>query len=184
MTSQLTAEFLLAMNSLDDQAAKCLRRHGVPETAFHLWPGPVGVANIEPHPLSCFDFAEHGRCAFIQPVLSGGAFTDLCDLVAWHPDRPDQVWQRRYTGIPLGVDQLDRAGIEGEPVAVRRTPLSWLCSGGDGVLITDWAMSAPSLRCVQHVICEDDSHALFVHDRLKTPAPTVPEIRVRVGRAA
>ena len=38
-------------------------------------------ASIETHPLGLFDFAEQGRLAFIQPVLSGGEGTDIA-----HPE--------------------------------------------------------------------------------------------------
>ena len=170
-------EFLAAMDGLDDQAAACLRRQGVSEKALHLWPGPVGVARIETHPLGIFNFAEHGHRAFIQPVLIGGEFTDIGDLIAWYPDDPARWWTRRYTGLPLGIDQLDCAEIESLPLAIRRTPLSWLQAGGDGIVVTDWAMSALALRSVPILIAEDAEHGREIQRRL-TIVAAAPEIRV------
>lgn len=179
----LEKEFLSTMDGLDEQSALRLQRQGVPDIALNLWPGPVGAAAIETHPLGIFDFAETGRPAYIQPVLIGGAFTDIIDLVAWYPEVPGRWWTRCYTGIPLGVDQLDRAEIEGLPLAIRRTPLSWLQVGGDGVVVTDWAMSALALRSVPILIAEDAEHGRDIQRRL-TLVAAAPEIRITKSEAA
>jgi len=173
----LNNQFSPAMDGLDDRSAVWLRRQGVPEFAIDLWPGPVGVAAIETHPLGLFDFAEHGRRAFIQPVLSGGKFTDIVDLIAWFSDNPGRWWTHCYSGVPLGIDQLDRAEIEGEPLLLQPTPLDWLCGGGNGIVVTDWAMSAPVLRCVPTLITEGTEHGSEVQRRLAN-VMAVPEIRV------
>lgn len=179
----LNNQFPPAMDGLDDRSVAWLRRQGVPEIAIDLWPGPVGVAAIETHPLGLFDFAEHGRRAFIQPVLSGGEFTDTVDLIAWYPDNPGRWWTCCYSGVPLGVDQLDRAEIEGEPLLLQPTPLNWLCGGGNGVVVTDWAMSAPALRCVPTLITEEAEHGRYIQRRLRIISDC-PEIRVLRNEAA
>lgn len=179
----MNAEFLMAMDGLNNRATAWLRSQGVPEIALHMWPGPVGVAPIETHPPGCFDFAEHGRPAYIQPVLIGPAFSDIVDLIAWHPDDPGRWWTRLYSGLPLGVDQLDVAEILGEPLAIRRAPLSWLQSGGDGVVVTDWPMTAPALRCVPTLIAEDAAHGHEIERHLRIIADA-PEIRVARKEAA
>ena len=171
-------EFLFAMDGLDDRSAACLRRQDVPEIAVDQWPGPVGVAAIETHPLGIFDFAEHGRRAFIQPVLSGGEFTDIVDLIAWFPDNPGRWWTRCYSGVPLGDDQLFYAAYWEEPLTLRATPLDWLCAGGAGVCIVDWKMPAPELRSVPELMCETVEHGEAVLRRMSTPALLIPPITV------
>ena len=125
-SKMLEEEFLSPMDGLDDRASAWLKQQGVPKIALDMWPGPVGVASIEAHPMGCFEFVPDTRRAFIQPVLSGGEFTDIVDLVAWHPDQPGQCWARHYSGVPLGIDQLDRAELLGESLLLHPTPLDWL----------------------------------------------------------
>ena len=111
----LEEEFLTAMDQLDERAVAWLRQQGVSERALHLWPGPIGTAPIETHPTGYFELAEDMRRAYVQPVLSGGEFTDIVDLIAWFPNQPNQWWTRLYSGCPLGADQLDKAELLGEP---------------------------------------------------------------------
>ena len=176
--SDLDEKFLLAMDGLGERTAAWLQRQGVPEITLQMWPGPVGVAAIETRPLGLFDFAEHGRRAFIQPVLSGPAFSDILDLIAWYPDNPGRCWTRLYTGVPLGVDQLDHAEIEGEPLLLHASPLDWLRARGEGVCVLDWKISAPALRCVPVLLFEQTEFGRLAHDRLSAPSPAVPEIRI------
>lgn len=150
-----------------------------------IWPGPVGFARIETHPLGIFDFAESGPRAFVHPIWSAGPYSEILDLVAWFPDRPDIWWTHLYTGLPLGVDQLDHAEIAGEPIILHPTPLSWLVAEGEGICILDWVMSAPALRSVPVLVCKDDSHGRELQRRLTEPRSRCPEIRVPIdGRAA
>ena len=169
--------FFTALRGLDRQARAWLAKR-LPELIIDEPPGPVGVAEIEIQALGTFEFMDGGRRAFIQPVLVGGPYTDIVDLVAWRPDDPGQWWTQQYSGTPLGVDQLDRAEILGEPLAIRRTPLSLLQAGGRGIVVNDWAMTSPMLRCVPTLICEDDSHAAEIHRRLSSSPLFVPELRV------
>ena len=173
----LVLEFSSAMDGLDDRARAWLPRQGVPIAAIDAWPGPIGVAPIETHQIGIFDFAEHGRRALIMPVLSGPQYTDLVDLIAWFPDAPDQWWSRRYFSIPLGADQLDIAVMGGNPVVLQPTPLDWLRSNGDGVVINDWVYSSPQVRAVP-IICRDEAHAADVTARLSVPQFSIPEIRI------
>lgn len=177
-------EFLIAMDGLDGRAAEWLQRQGVPDIALHMWPGPVGVAPIETHPFGHFDFAKFGRRAYIQPVLSGGAFTDIVDLVAWKPDRPNQWWTRCYSGVPLGDDQLFTAEYWQKPMMLRATPLNWLRAGGDGVCILDWKTPAPELRTVPELICETVDQGEEVLRRLSAPIMRVPPITIPKKDAA
>ncbi len=180
----LAAEFA-ACDLPDDAACAWLRRQGVADTATWLWPGPVRTAQVETHPMGMFDFIETGPRAFVHPILTGPAFSDMADLVAWFPNDPSTWWTRRYTGLPLGADQLDRAEIEGLPIMLRQTPLDWLRAGGNGAVITDWTLTAPQLRTIPTIITADDVFGLEVRRRLTAPVHTSPEIRVKmIGRAA
>ena len=184
---ELTALFAASMDRLDDTKADArvwLLRQDVPEIAIDTWPGPLGVAKIETLAPGLFDFAEEGRPAYIQPVLVGGEFTPICDLIAWRPDDPAKWWTSYGSGIPLGVAQLDRGELLGEPLAIRRTPLSWLVAGGMGVVVTCWSMTLPILRSVPILIAEDDPHAEELYARFRAGAGRIPEIRVWNQQAA
>jgi hypothetical protein len=181
----LVNEFLLSMDGLDDRSATWLLHQGVSETALHQWPGPVGVTAIETNLLGgIFDLAEHGRRAFIQPILSGPGFTDIVDLVAWYPDNPWHWWTLCYTGVPLGDDQLYAADYWQNPVMLRATPLDWLRAGGDGVCILNWKPPAQELRTVPELICETVDHGEEVLLRLSAPMMHVPPITILKKDAA
>lgn len=178
----LEIEFLRAMDGLDDIARCWLVSQGVSPGIIEVSPGPITTATIEADELGCFQFAEFGKVAFIHPVTVGGPFTDIADLIAWFPDKPHRWWLLLGNGYPLGVDMLNHAKIEGLPLAIRRSPLSWLQAGGDGVVVTDWAISAPALRHVDCLDGEDEDHAAEIYRHLNNPQP-VPEIRYAKGAA-
>ena len=52
------------------------------------------------------------------------------------------------------VGYLDIAGHEGEPIPVFRNPLSWLRSGGGGIVVLDWDW-VPDLLLGFDLIAED-----------------------------
>lgn len=177
----LKSEMRAARNALDIRYQTWLREHGVSDSAIMGWPGPMGCSCIETHPMGMFDFSETGYRAFIQPILSG---PDIIDLVAWFPSRPERWWTRRYSGNPLGIDQLDRAEIEGEPVLLHRTPLDRLRADGDGVVALDWKMTANQLRNIPVIITGDPDFGHEVRQRLTQPNMPCPEIRVLAREAA
>ena len=180
----LAAEMVASMDDRDDRAIAWLRHQGVPEMALWEWPGPVGVVMIETDKMGTFAPSESGRRAFVHPVLVGAQFSELADLIAWFPDRPDRWWTRLRTGHPLGADQLEQAEFDDAPVMLRRTPLSWLTAGGDGVCVLDWRVSRRALRAVPIIIAEDEQHGREVKRRLTEPVPALPEIRILTQRAA
>lgn len=180
----LEQEFLHAMDGLDERSSAWLKQQSVGEIALDMWPGPIGVASIEPHPMGVFEFVEDKRRAFIQPVLCGPAFSEIVDLVAWYPDQPGTWWTRCYSGVPLGVDQLDKAEIEQEPILLKTTPLEWLRAYGNGVCVLDWKMSAHALRCVPAIKFDDTAFGRWVHDKLSQPPLRIPDIRIITQKAA
>ena len=131
---------------------------------FMLGCGMPGLANIEPTRDGHFEFAEDGRPAIIVPsydTIPGNLDANperhvehLVDLVAVDVDHPDRFWRRRGEALVLGNAFLEIAGEEGEPVTVFRNPLSWLRSGGAGVVVLDWDW-APDLLLGLDLIAED-----------------------------
>ena len=176
--NELAAAFLATFDSLNARPSEWLGKMGVSRLAMLQYPGPIGVATIEIHPPGIFDFAEEGNRAFIQPVLSGPQYSEIIDLVAWFPRRPDRWWTLMYLACPLGIEQLDFAEFEQKPAVLRRTPLSWLVAGGEGTCILDWQVSALQLRQIPTLICEDEEHARIARQQLTMPRPRCPEIRV------
>ena len=95
-----------------------------------------------------FQFAEGGAPAIIIPcydTIPGNLDANpaahvehLVDLVGIDVDHPDRFWRRRGKALVLGNAYLEIAGQEGEPVPVFRNPLTWLRSGGAGIVILDW----------------------------------------------
>ena len=107
-----------------------------------------GLAKIRPTRDGRFEFVEDGLTAVIIPVYNTipgilGTNADrhvehLVDLVAVDVDRPDKFWRRRGEALVLGLAYLEIAGQEGEPVPVFKNPMTWLRSGGDGIVVLDW----------------------------------------------
>ena len=100
----------------------------------------------------------------------------LVDLVAVDLDHPDRYWRRRGEALVLGGAYLEIAGQEGEPVSVFRNPMSWLKSGGAGVVVLDWDW-ARDLLLGYELIAED----LDLGDRLE--AALKPPISIRRAAA-
>ncbi len=139
---------------------------------FLLGCGMPGIASIKDTNDGRFEFAEDGLTAVIIPVydtIPGMLDTNaerhvehLVDLVAVDVDQPDRCWRRLGRALILGTAYLEIAGQEGEPVPVFRNPLTWLRSGGAGVVVLDWDW-VPDLLLGFDLIAED----LDLGDRLE-----------------
>ena len=131
---------------------------------FLLGCGMPGIASIKPTRDGHFEFAEGGLTAVIIPAYNGlpgmldanaeRHVEELVDLVAVALDRPERYWRRRGEALVLGAAYLEIAGQEGEPVPVFSTPISWLRSGGAGVVVLDWDW-VPELLLGHELIAED-----------------------------
>ena len=138
-------------------------RASLPEE-FYVGAGMPGLAPIRPTRDGRFEFAEDGLTAIIIPaydtipgILDANAerhVAHLIDLIAVDAGHPDRFWRRRGEALVLGAAYLDIAGQEGEPVPVFRSPMSWLQSGGAGVVVLDWAW-VPDLLLGFDLIAED-----------------------------
>ncbi len=131
---------------------------------FWFGGGLPGLAKIKPTRDGRFEFAEDGQATLIVPaydcipgMLDANAerhVEELRDLVAVDVDRPDRYWRRRGEAVILGNAYLEIAGEELQPVPVFKTPLSWLRSGGAGIVVLDWDY-ARDLLLDHELIAED-----------------------------
>ena len=153
---------------------------------FWLGAGLPGLATIWPVRDGRFEFVDDGLTAVIIPAydtipgtLDANAerhVEHLLDLVAVDLDQPGRFWRRRGEALVLGSAFLDIAGHEGEPIPVFRNPLSWLRSGGGGIVVLDWDW-VPDLLLGFDLIAED----VELGNRLE--AALKPEIWVMVVAA-
>ena len=131
---------------------------------FFLGCGMPGSGTIKPTGGGQFEFAEDGGAAVIiatfdtVPGLLGTNperhIEHLVDLVAVNVDHPDHFWRRRGEALILGAAYRDIAAQEDAPLPVYRNPLSWLRSGGAGIVVLDWDWG-PSLLLGLDLIAED-----------------------------
>ncbi len=152
---------------------------------FLVGAGMPGIADIKPTDDGHFEFAEDGLTAVVIPAydtIPGNLDANpeqhvehLVDLVAVDLDQPDCFWRRRGDALVLGAAYLEIAGQEGEPVPVFKNPMSWLKSGGAGVVVLDWDW-ARDLLLGYELIAEN----LVLGERLEAALEPV----ISIGRAA
>ena len=115
---------------------------------FLIGTGMPGIADIKPTDDGRFEFTEDGLTAVIIPcydTIPGNLDANperhvehLVDLVAVDVDHPDRFWRRRGEAMVLGAAYLEIADQEDAAIAVFRNSMSWLRSGGGGVVILDF----------------------------------------------
>ena len=133
-----------------------------------------------------FEFADTGLTAVVIPAYDclpslldatpERHVEHLVDLVAVDLDHPDRFWRRRGEAVVLGSAYLEIAAQELAPVPVFRNPLTWLKSGGAGIVVLDWNY-AWDLLLGHELIAED----IEIGNHLE--AALAPEIWV-MGAAA
>ena len=153
---------------------------------FWFGTGLPGIDNILSICDGRFEFADNGRPAVIIPAYdcipgmldanAGRHVEELRDLVAVDPDRSDKFWRRRGEAVILGNAFLEIAGEISEPITVFKNPLTWLRSGGAGIVVLDWNY-ARDLLLDHELIAED----VELGERLE--AALKPEIWI-MGTAA
>ncbi|HJQ58018.1 MAG TPA: hypothetical protein VJ890_14000 [Vineibacter sp.] len=86
--------------------------------------------------------------ALIMPAMDDG---DVVDLIAWQPDRPEQLYRRDGLAWCIGSDAYESALCQkrASPLAVHGNVYSWLKASGAGVLIVHWPHAAMHLAVVQ-----------------------------------
>lgn len=99
----------------------------------HEGPLPFGVSRIVTTADGRYRPDPSGDRAAIVPVRD--RFGDLCDLVAWFPDRPEHWWLRFNDETPiLGTQALAIAAAERGAIKLHSMPERWLVAKAPGCI--------------------------------------------------
>jgi len=91
---------------------------------------------------------EAGRAAAIVPATEAGA---LVDLVAQDLET-GQMRTRLDVAAVLGLDEIDRAKLNGRPLLLFPDALGWLRGGCRGAVVVDWRRAGHELQGVPAVL--------------------------------
>lgn len=187
-TGILLDEMRAARAALTAEHRVELLEHGVPADLIGRY-SLIGAARIRIN-AGLYDPVPDGRPAFITPALIDNPLTpeaadplacarvtgDLVDLVAWHPRHPSR-WALRV-GSATWLGATEPQYMEPDPVAVRRSPLSWLRADCDGLVIlsTEPAEAYRLLSSLHAIIAEDAQHVAELRRLVRQPWP-LPSIR-------
>lgn len=178
-TINLAAELVASLDAMTDTAAKWLRGHGVSAGAQMMWPGPIGVAQIETLECGFWQPSENGQLAYIQPALDYGPYSTIIDLVAWYPSDPAKFWLRTGLATVLGEGSMCLAYAREIPLPIWRKPLRWLRASGWGIVVCDWQYARIDLLRLSTIISEGLQHGIEIEEQLRGPAPPpLPKILV------
>ena len=143
---------------------------------FWIGCGMPGLANISPAQDGCFEFDQSGQEALIIPaystvpgLLAANAerhIEHIVDLIAVDPEKPNNFRRKCSEALILGSAYLDIAAQECEPLPVFRSPLTWLRTGGNGIVVLDWNW-ARDLLLGHELIAEDVELGNRLDDALK-----------------
>jgi hypothetical protein len=191
-TRCLAAEMRAARAALTPEQQAELIEHGVPLPLITNY-GLVGAATIRISS-GLYEPAPGGRPAYITPVRIDNKLTPeaeqpvscarilghLVNLVAWHPRYPTR-WALR-TGAAAWLGSIEPQYMEPEPVAIRRSPLSWLQAECDGIVLLspDPADAYRLLSSLHEIEAEDREHAAELRRLVRRPWP-LPRIHVAEG---
>jgi hypothetical protein len=186
----LTRELAVAIECLSVSDRKTLIAAGIGTETIDA--GMIGTARVrvagdlyEPDP-------DAGGIAYVTPIRVDNPVTpealdpartvrsgEIVDIVAWHPRHPGRWVTRRGAGEWLGAIQPQY--LDPDPVAVARSPLTWLRADCRGLVILSRELPAAYhllAGCVRGIIAEDPRHAMDLRAILARPWPT-PRIFVR-----
>jgi hypothetical protein len=194
--SWLEAEWRAALDGLTLEDARLLAKHGLPLAALVAF-GFEDYARL----VGCMPMRIEGRLwepdpaghrGFVTPVRSRGDARDmladdiiisgpLVDLVAWHPETPQQWATRAGIADWLGAWDPGLAHDRKAPVQVWRAPLGWLRAWCDGVvpLTADRAELYWLLVDMPAIDAEDAAHAAELRWALQRPYPVPPPVYCR-----
>jgi hypothetical protein len=193
-TDHLIAEMREARASLTPEHRLELIEYGVPVDLIGRY-SLIGAARIRVS-AGLYDPVEDGVHAYITPVFVDNPLTPeaegpqgcargggyLVDLVAWHPKYPSR-WALRV-GSAVWLGSVEPQYFDPEPVAVRRSPLSWLQANCDGLaILSQEPADAYKLLCSLHtIVAEDGSHVAELRKLVRRPWP-LPSICAAISEA-
>jgi hypothetical protein len=130
-----------------------------------------------------FEPDPDGRACLITPVCVHTALDPessapevfcrvgaIVDLIAWHPEQPDQ-WALR-AGAAEWLGCIEPQYLEPEPVPIRRSVLSWFRAGCTGlVLLSRLPLDQYRILtgCVGGIIAQDATHRAELRRALQRP---------------
>lgn len=185
-TADLLAEMRAARAALtrDDRAE--LIEAGIPPDILNRYP-LIGIIRMR-ITSGLWEPEQDGRPAFVTPVLIADPVSpetphplvyarhlgDVVDLVAWHPRHPEHWALRVGTATWLGC--IEPQYLAPDPVAIRRSPFSWLRARCDGlaILSSDPADAYRLLSGCYEIVAEDNQHAIELRKLVRRPWPLPP----------
>ena len=141
---------------------------------------PLLIDDVAFLPAGRFEFARYVREEVIPAIIIvvRGCEGPI-DLLAWQPRTNQQaLWTGR--AFALGEEQVYGPFFGNEPLAVWRTPLSWLRAARRGLVIIRPQAALFYLNCVPALVAEDLAHA-EVLERFLIPQRPTTEILLRVA---
>lgn len=178
----LLPEFASAVSGMtaatDDYVTKGL---GVPESMLYGGPSYVGVLRADLSDEAFYQPSEDGTSCLAVPVgvQCDEGWDFLVDILAFQPRNPTRWWLRRGCAAILNPEGVRRAEHFREILAVWSSPLAWLKSGGQGIVILDWSAHLPLwLSGVSAIACETPALAGRVQSALREQTITTPDVRV------
>jgi hypothetical protein len=123
----------------------------------------LGVQPLKFDGVGWFKFSTSGVRAPFVGVLEGN---HVIDLVAWPPDRPNEIALHEGRGVLLGYEQLISAAswaLDGK-LMIHRSVLRWLRARCQGIVpLTPGAFDVIRREALGDLECEDEEHAETLH---------------------
>ena len=163
-TSELEYEFCAALQAMTPERQAQLRRDGIDV------PVPIGFSRIVGENGRYHPYGEASKFAFILPVRTDFLHTPetirgieavragyLVDLLAFRPEYPDR-WALRWGGAEW-LGSIPPQYCNPYPVRIWRSPVRWLQSGCDGLVMLSGdplAIRRTLCGCNELLVTEDD----------------------------
>jgi hypothetical protein len=136
----LRAEMEQAVSDVGQRHINALLNYGIPAAALAELgsrQAPFGVGLIKRAESGVWWPDDGGVPRLIVPCYERG---EIVDLIALHPNRPDDWWHRTGQAVVLGADTLATC-VKDRPLEVVSNPLDWMAKAGDAVCVLNWAAS-------------------------------------------
>ena len=134
----LPEEMQQAVSDVGQRHIDAVLSYGVPPAALAELgerQAPFGVALIQRNIDGIWWPTDGGAPRLIVPCYERG---EIIDLIALHPNKPDEWWHRNGLAAILGADLLATC-VKDRPLDVVSNPLDWIAKGGNAVCVLNWA---------------------------------------------
>ena len=181
MTADMVSEFSSALGTMTLATDNYIRSLGIPDDLLYGGPSYVGVTRADLSDETTYQPLDAGVPVLVVPVgIQGESGWDvIVDLVAFRARDPATWWHRTGNGVLLNPEALRRAEHFDDLLPVWSSPLSWLRSGGQGVVVLEWSAHLPFwFAGVNALACEDHALARRLEASLQAPTGKFPDVRV------